>query len=166
MTPELPPDVQEALDCEEEAFMHRRTAMEEYGGMMAKIFSQMGDGDDDPAKQDMIKQAFADIMCPKQTKPVFFPAFTPPARPIPIPDYVFEHVEGLTVTVYDFNAYVGDCANFQRDVHGNVKFFSALDELVGALQDVPAKKFWEWYQAVREWQKSNRGEHVDAEFQG
>jgi hypothetical protein len=163
MTPELPhltPEQKEYLDQQEEARMHRRTAMEAYGEQMAKMFSKVGDEEPDPAKEEMIKQAFADLMCPKLNLPP--PGLFPDAvfrRPVPVESPIFEYHKNGEVFVFDWGTLVHQAAFFIRLGDGSVQFETLGSECGMVIDPIPGAAFWKWYRECRP-----VNERVDAEF--
>jgi hypothetical protein len=171
MMPDLPhltPEQKEYLDQQEESRMHRRTAMEAYGEQMAKLFAQVGGEERDPAKEEMIKQAFADLMCPRPNMPPpgLFPAaqlFRPPQMPTRLP--IFQHEVGETVTVYDWRSFVQQSAYFTWDAREHTVVFCTLDGEWADLEGEPAIEFWQWYSEALAIQKQTLPHNeVDAEF--
>jgi hypothetical protein len=146
MTPEKPhltPDQQEYFDQQEQAHMHRRMAMEAYGEQMAKMFARINDEDPDPAQEDMIKHAFADMMCPK---PIQFPPgvlICPPTPPRMSSPIFVHRFEDKTV-VYDWRTYLECFSRIERiTVSGRIEFWD-FEELRTKLHGEPAAAYWEW----------------------
>jgi hypothetical protein len=143
----------------------RRTGIEAYARLIAKMAAKGADEQEDPANLELIKEGIVAALSPAPLPPLpTFPVQLPEPPPkLTQSQIFFEKRDGHTA-VYDFGVLITNATHFVRDDSSGEIVIWKHQEQLARLSGSLALAFWKWHEerlAYARWQK---GDPVDAEF--
>jgi hypothetical protein len=147
--------------------MHRRTGIEAYAGLMAKMASQVTGERADPATVELIKEGIVASLSPPPLPPLpTFPVQLPDPPPKMTQSQIFIEKRDGHTAVYDFGALTSGATHFVRDDSSGEIVIWKHQEQLARLSGPIAFAYWKWHEehlAYSCWQKGELPP-VDAEF--